>query len=121
MRYENPYYMTEDMLGAADLISGGRLQLGISRRLALNRSSTVGAISATNRRTVERMRTWAVATARSFSICCVARDSHARIRGRCFQIRRDCFASNRTQRDCAIASGGAPRPTRLQCGLQRKE
>ena len=30
MRYENPYYMAEDA-GAADLIAGGRLQLGISR------------------------------------------------------------------------------------------
>src|SRR5690606_4388685 len=30
MRYENPFYMLEDA-GAADLISGGRLQLGISR------------------------------------------------------------------------------------------
>jgi alkanesulfonate monooxygenase SsuD/methylene tetrahydromethanopterin reductase-like flavin-dependent oxidoreductase (luciferase family) len=30
MRYENPQYMAEDS-GAADLIAGGRLQLGISR------------------------------------------------------------------------------------------
>jgi alkanesulfonate monooxygenase SsuD/methylene tetrahydromethanopterin reductase-like flavin-dependent oxidoreductase (luciferase family) len=30
MRYENPYYMAEDA-SAADLIAGGRLQLGISR------------------------------------------------------------------------------------------
>src|SRR5881409_557458 len=30
MRYENPFYMVEDA-GAADLISSGRLQLGISR------------------------------------------------------------------------------------------
>jgi alkanesulfonate monooxygenase SsuD/methylene tetrahydromethanopterin reductase-like flavin-dependent oxidoreductase (luciferase family) len=30
MRYENPHYMAEEA-GAADLISGGRLQLGISR------------------------------------------------------------------------------------------
>lgn len=30
MRYENPFYMLEDA-GSADLISGGRLQLGISR------------------------------------------------------------------------------------------
>ena len=30
MRYENPHYMVEDD-GAADLIAGGRLQLGVSR------------------------------------------------------------------------------------------
>ncbi|HLH44187.1 MAG TPA: LLM class flavin-dependent oxidoreductase, partial [Bryobacteraceae bacterium] len=30
MRYENPHYMAENA-GAADLIAGGRLQLGISR------------------------------------------------------------------------------------------
>ena len=30
MRYENPHHMAEDA-GAADLISGGRLQLGVSR------------------------------------------------------------------------------------------
>ena len=30
MRYENPLYMAEDA-GATDVISGGRLQLGISR------------------------------------------------------------------------------------------
>src|ERR1041385_8369446 len=30
MRYENPLYMVEDA-GAADIIAGGRLQLGISR------------------------------------------------------------------------------------------
>src|SRR6202522_393268 len=30
MRYENPHYMAEDA-GAADLIAGGRLQLGSSR------------------------------------------------------------------------------------------
>jgi alkanesulfonate monooxygenase SsuD/methylene tetrahydromethanopterin reductase-like flavin-dependent oxidoreductase (luciferase family) len=30
MRYENPFYMAEDA-GAADLITGRRLELGISR------------------------------------------------------------------------------------------
>ena len=30
MRHENPFYMAEDA-GSADLISGARLQLGISR------------------------------------------------------------------------------------------
>jgi hypothetical protein len=47
MRYENPHYMAEDA-GAADLISGGRLQLGISRG-SPSRSSMVGAILATAR------------------------------------------------------------------------
>jgi len=47
MRYENPHYMVEDA-GAADLISGGRLQLGISRGPP-SRSSMVGAILATAR------------------------------------------------------------------------
>ena len=40
MRYENPMYMAEDA-GAADLIAGGRLQLGISRG-SRSRSSTGG-------------------------------------------------------------------------------
>lgn len=46
MRYENPLYMAEDA-GAADLISGGRLQLGISRG-SRSRSSMAGAISVTS-------------------------------------------------------------------------
>jgi alkanesulfonate monooxygenase SsuD/methylene tetrahydromethanopterin reductase-like flavin-dependent oxidoreductase (luciferase family) len=38
MRYENPLYMAEDA-GAADLIAGGRLQLGISRGSRRRRAS----------------------------------------------------------------------------------
>ena len=48
MRYENPFYMAEDA-GAADLLAGGRLQLGISgvaragnRRVALLRPPAGG-------------------------------------------------------------------------------
>src|SRR6201985_1073561 len=44
MRYETPLYMAEDA-GAADLIAGGRLQLGISRgspEPALRGSESVG-------------------------------------------------------------------------------
>ena len=40
MRYENPLYMVEDA-GAADLIAGGRLQLGISRGSPLSSSLRV--------------------------------------------------------------------------------
>src|SRR5689334_23604171 len=44
MRYENPFYMVEDA-AAADLISGGRLQLGVSRgspETVLNGAYTFG-------------------------------------------------------------------------------
>ena len=57
MRYENPFYMVEDA-GAADLISDGRLQLGISR------GSPEQVIEAwrhlvTRRQKVKPTRTWA--------------------------------------------------------------
>ena len=48
MRYENPLYMAEDA-GAADLIAGGRLQLGISRgspEPALRGAETFGHVPA---------------------------------------------------------------------------
>jgi alkanesulfonate monooxygenase SsuD/methylene tetrahydromethanopterin reductase-like flavin-dependent oxidoreductase (luciferase family) len=53
MRYENPMYMAEDA-GAADLISGGRLQLGISRG-SRSRSLMAGVISAMSRRKGKRI------------------------------------------------------------------
>lgn len=59
MRYENPLYMIEDA-GAADLISGGRLQLGISRG-SRNRSLMDGDISDMNPPPEKRMRTWGAA------------------------------------------------------------
>ncbi len=73
MRYENPLYMAEDA-GAADIIAGGRLQLGISRG-SPNRSSMDGDTSATRRPRARRTPTWPGATPRSCSTCCAARAS----------------------------------------------
>lgn len=63
MRYENPLYMAEDS-GAADLISGGRLQLGISRG-SPNKWSTVGDTSVSRRRKTARKKQWRADTRRS--------------------------------------------------------
>ena len=67
MRYENPMYMAEDA-GAADIIAGGRLQLGISRG-SPEQWSTVGGISAMRRVTARRLPTWRGATLKRSSNC----------------------------------------------------
>ncbi len=56
MRYENPLYMAEDA-GAADLISQGRLQLGISRG-SPEQVIEAGAISAIPRPRRKATPTW---------------------------------------------------------------
>ena len=121
MRYENPYYMIEDA-GAADLISGGRLQLGISRgspeqvidgwRYFGYEPPDGGTDADLGRRHGEEFLD--LLRGEGFA-------PQPNLGDRCFQIRRDCFASNRTQRACAIASGGALRPTRLRCGLRERK
>jgi alkanesulfonate monooxygenase SsuD/methylene tetrahydromethanopterin reductase-like flavin-dependent oxidoreductase (luciferase family) len=78
MRYENPLYMAEDA-GAADLIAGGRLQLGISRG---------------SRRRARPTPTWGGVMRRSSSTCCAARASRNPISVPCFQIHPACSASN---------------------------
>ena len=69
MRYENPLYMAEDA-GAADLIAGGRLQLGISRgspEQVIDGWRHFGYVPAGGR---DRRRHGARATPKSSSRCC---------------------------------------------------
>ncbi|WP_433964657.1 LLM class flavin-dependent oxidoreductase [Tunturiibacter gelidiferens] len=86
MRYENPHYMAEDA-GAADLIAGGRLQLGISR------GSPEEVIDgwrylATPHMKARMAQTSADSTPRSFWSCSTARISLSRTHVRCLPIRR---------------------------------
>jgi alkanesulfonate monooxygenase SsuD/methylene tetrahydromethanopterin reductase-like flavin-dependent oxidoreductase (luciferase family) len=106
MRYENPLYMAEDA-GAADLIAGGRLQLGISR--------------GSPEQVIDGWRYFGYRPAEGESDADMGR-RHAEVfldllrgegslsltRGRCFPIRRVSCASSPIQRVCASGSGGAP-------------
>lgn len=83
MRYENPLYMAEDA-GAADLISGGRLQLGISRGSPEQVIDGWRYFGNTPRR-ARPARTWPADTPRPSSRCSTARASRSRTRGRCSQ------------------------------------
>ena len=109
MRYENPLYMAEDA-GAADIIAGGRLQLGISRG-SPEQVIDGWRTSATNPPRARPMRTWPAGAPSRSSTCSRARASPSRTRGRCSPIRRDYCASSRIRRVSATASGGARPPT----------
>ena len=105
MRYENPLYMVEDA-GAADLIAGGRLQLGISR--------------GSPEQVIDGWRYFGYAPAQGQTDTDMAR-RHAevflellkglgfahRTRVRCFQTRRVSCASSRIRKACASVFGGA--------------
>ena len=105
MRYENPLYMAEDA-GAADVISGGRLQLGISR--------------GSPEQVIDGWRHFGYAPPgrgdrrrhgppphRGFSQGArAAKVLPGPIRGRCFRTRRASCALNLTPKACANASGG---------------
>ena len=109
MRYENPLYMVEDA-GAADLIAGGRLQLGISR--------------GSPEQVIDGWRHFGYAPAEGETDADMAR-RHAEVflevlegeglrsptRGRCSPIRPGCCASSRIRKGCATGSGGAPART----------
>ena len=105
MRYENPLYMAEDA-GAADIISGGRLQLGISRGSPEQVIDGWRYFGYRPRRANRRRH--GPAPCRGVSRRAAGRGFRASpTRSRCSQIRRACCVSNPTRRACATGSGGA--------------
>ena len=88
MRYENPQYMVEDA-GAADLIAGGRLQLGISRgspEQVIDGWRYFG-YRPEKARTMQK---WAGVMPKNFLNCSAARASLSRTHVQCLPILRDC-------------------------------
>ena len=114
MRYENPLYMAEDA-GAADIIAGGRLQLGISR--------------GSPEQVIDGWRYFGYAPPEGMTDADMARrhtevllevlrgEGFARpTRDRCSRTLPASCASSRIRRACAIESGGAPVRTPPQTG-----
>ena len=114
MRYENPFYMAEDA-GAADLLAGGRLQLGISRG---SPEQVIDGWRYFGFRPVEGETDAEMARrhAEVFIELLKGEGSPSRIRGRCSRTRRACCASSPIRRDCASGFGGARRHRRLRRG-----
>ncbi len=115
MRYENPLYMAEDA-GSADLISGGRLQLGISRGSPEQVVDGYRYFGYAAGRGPGPRRHGARAHRGASSRCSRARASPSPTRDRCSPTRPGCCASSRTRRVCASGSGGAPAPGRPRSG-----
>jgi alkanesulfonate monooxygenase SsuD/methylene tetrahydromethanopterin reductase-like flavin-dependent oxidoreductase (luciferase family) len=107
MRYENPLYMVEDA-GAADLIAGGRLQLGISRG---SPEQVIDGWRYFGYAPPEGMSDAEMARNHTEVLLEVLRGNGSPIRNRCFRTLRACCASSPIRRACATASGGAPAPT----------
>lgn len=114
MRYENPMYFAETA-GAADLISGGRLQLGISR--------------GSPEQVIDGWRYFGYEPSEGETDADMAR-KHTEVlltvlQGKGFAQPNPrpmfpnppgCCAPSRIPRGCATASGGAPAPTPPACG-----
>jgi Luciferase-like monooxygenase len=118
-RYENPHYMAEDA-GAADLIAGGRLQLGISRG---SPEQVIDGWRYFGYRPIEgeHVPTWDGDTLKNFSNCYKGRALRGLTRVRCFPIHRGFCALSRTPNDCMIRSGGDLLPTRQPHGPRSQE
>jgi hypothetical protein len=116
MRYENPMYMAEDA-GAADLISGGRLQLGISRgspEQVIDGWRHFGYVPQEG----ETSRIWRVVIPRCCLRCCAVKGLPNRTHSQCSRIRRGCCVWSRILKGCASVSGGAPVLMRRRYGRQ---
>ena len=79
--------MAEDA-GAADLIAGGRLQLGISRGSPEQVIDGWRYFGLSARLKARTMQTWAGDMPKNFSSCCAGRASRSPTRVQCFPIRR---------------------------------
>jgi alkanesulfonate monooxygenase SsuD/methylene tetrahydromethanopterin reductase-like flavin-dependent oxidoreductase (luciferase family) len=118
MRYENPLYMVEDA-GAADLIAGGRLQLGISRgssEQVIDGWRYFGYVPADGETDADMARR---PMPKFFSNCSRGWASRNRTRVRCFQTRRVSCASSRIRKACVNVFGGAQRLTAPPNGRRR--
>ena len=116
MRYENPLYMAEDA-GAADLIAGGRLQLGISRgspEQVIDGWRYFGYAPPEGETDADMARE----RPKYFSTSCAAKVSRSPVRNRCFRTRPGCCASSPIRRVCANGSGGDRLPTPPPSGRQ---
>jgi len=110
MRYENPHYMAEDA-GSADLIAGGRLQLGISRgspEQVIEGWRYFGHDPAEGETDADMCRRHA----ENFLNCSAARASLSLTLAQCFRIRQVCCGLSHFLKACGTASGGVRRPTR---------
>ena len=117
MRYENPLYMVEDA-GAADLLAGGRLQLGISRgspEQVIDGWRYFGYQPAEGESDADMARRHT----QVFLEVLKGRGSPNRTHGRCSPTLRASSRSSRTRQACATGSGGAQDRPRPQPGRQR--
>src|SRR5246500_2009859 len=106
MRYENPLYMAEDA-GSADIISGGRLQLGIRRG---SPEQVIDGWRYFGYAPPDGMTDADMARRHTEVLLEVLRGEGFRppIPDQCFQIPPDSCVSSHTRKVCAIESGGAP-------------
>jgi hypothetical protein len=119
MRYENPLYMVEDA-GAADLISEGRLQLGISRgspEQVIDGWRYFGYEPAEGETDADMGRKKALEFLDKLKGVGFARPT----RIPCFRTRQACCVWNHTRKDCGNVSGGERLPMLRLCGRRKTE